>query len=314
MHADTALRWRRANTLIASGKDIPAIWEDISKAAEQARESELLYYYNHDEDYTIGGKAAQVATSLTSLAEQLLDKTGLTADQIQGFNGPFPEAFRKLAQPAGATVWDKLTDLVPARPARIGEVSLRTSIGLSNLIDYFCLGTVFSIQLHRSDEWQTIFRRAVLKKDSGWQEWDVPLGPMEEKPGEPLRLRLVTDSYTRAHDRNWPTWKWGFWGAPCLVRRDPSGQGTVLYDFCSEIPAGHRSIVLDKDGVARDFDRESEDSTGAMFKAIEPSAAEQENAPLPARPCIAAFAPYRNGAFGITLAEFEIGLRSTKKS
>jgi hypothetical protein len=30
------------------------------------------------------------------------------------------------------------------------------------------------------------------------------------------------------------------------------------------------------------------------------------NAPLPPQPAIAAFAPHRNGSFGITMAEFEI--------
>ncbi len=42
----------------------------------------------------------------------------------------------------------------------------------------------------------------------GWEHWDVPLGGL----GANAKLRFTTDSYTRAMDRNSPTWKWAIWG------------------------------------------------------------------------------------------------------
>lgn len=203
-----------------------------------------------------------------------------------------------------------MNDILPhEQGSRAREVYLVTNLGLSDPIDYFCLGTVFTIQVYRNAHWQTIFRRALLKKDSGWQYWEIPLGPVEEILKTPLHLRFVTDNYSRAFDRSWPNWKWAFWGQPQLVHYEGNSEKKVLYDFYTETTHSRCLIVLDKDGAERPFDQQSEDSTGAAFKAIGEGGYAEANAPSPRQPVIAAFPPYKNGLFGFTIAEFDLNLK-----
>jgi len=293
--------------MLATGEgNLAAIWTDLSTARDEARESQVLYYCNYDDDYTVGSKGADVTQKLETLCAQILETTGLTQDQISHAEAHPSATLHGLALPPECVRWEKMSDLLPSESEpRLGEVCIVTSLGLSDPIDYFCLGTVFTIQVYRNSHWQTICRRALLKKDTGWQHWKIPLGTVEEILETPVRLRFVTDNYSRAFDPAWPSWKWGFWGQPQLVHY----QGTskkVLYDFYERADQSHALIVLDKDGAERPFDQEFQDSTGATFKATAQGGYDGTNAPSPKQPTIAAFSPYKNGLFGITIAEFNV--------
>jgi hypothetical protein len=281
-------------------EDVAAIWDNVAKAKEAAHASELLYYYNYDEHYTYGAKGQAITSQLTQLADQILAKTNTTATSVRQSNGPFPEDLRKLAQPANFVPWVKLTDVPLESSVEQSRFLLQTAIGLSHDPDFFCLGAVFTVQVWRNTGWQTVFRHALLKKDHGWQDWTIPLGPGADN--ESLRIRLVTDSYSRAHDRSWPKWNWAFWGEPKVELGQQGGK----VDLCDAVPQASLFVVLDQNGLSRPFDARFEDSTGATFKAVAESEAERANAPLPARRCIAAFPPHRNAASGLTIAEFKI--------
>jgi hypothetical protein len=304
--SDAAFRWRKANAMLAAGEgDLAAIWTLLSTALEEARESQLLYYLNYDDDYTVGSKGAEVTQKLTVICNQFLENTRLTRDQIGEAKTYPPESLRALATAQDCVRWEKMSDILPPEPRRNdGQVCIVTYLGLSDPIDYFCLGTVFTIEVYRNSHWQTTFRRALLKKDSGWQYWEVPLGIGEEFLGETLRLRFVTDNYSRAFDSAWPSWKWGFWGQPQLVQYQRNNRTKVLYDFSDQSTRSRRMVVLDKDGAERPFDAEAEDSTGATFRVTTQDAYRGVNTPAPKRPAIAAFSPHKNGLFGITIAEF----------
>jgi hypothetical protein len=310
--SDAAFRWRRANAMLVAGEgDLATIWADLSRALQAARESQLLYYCNYDDDYSIGNKGADVTQKLETLCNQVIEKSGLSRAQIEQTKSPPSEALRGLAAPPDLVRWEKMSDIVPPEPrSRAKEVYLVTNLGLSDPIDYFCLGTVFTIQICRNAHWQTIFRRALLKKDNGWQHWEIPLGPLEQILETPLQLRFVTDNYSRAFDRSWPSWKWGFWGQPQLVHYQGNSERKVLYDFYEQAGHSHSLIVLDKDRAERPFDQKSGDSTGATFKAVGEGGYAEANAPSPKQPAIAAFPPYKNGLFGITIAEFNLNLKS----
>jgi len=311
--SDAAFRWRRANAMLAGGEgDLATIWADLSHALEEARESQLLYYLNYDDDYSIGSKGADVTQKLETLCNQLLEKSGLGRAQIEQAKSLPPEPLRGLALPPECVRWEKMNDMLPAKSKpRLGEVCIVTNLGLSDPIDYFCLGTVFTIQVNRDAHWQTIFRRALTKKDSGWQHWKIPLGTAEEILETPIQLRFVTDNYSRAFDPAGPSWKWGFWGQPQLVHYQGNSE-QVLYDFYDRADQSRALIILDKDGAERPFDQEFQDSTGATFKATAEGSQDGANAPSPKQPAIAAFSPHKNGLFGITIAEFM--LRDLRKS
>ncbi len=306
--SDAAFRWRRANAMLAAGEgDLATIWADLSTAGDEAKESQVLYYCNYDDDYTVGSKGAEVTQKLKALCDQVLERTGLTPDQISHSRTQPPGALRSLATPPDCVRWEKMSDLVPAeRVRRAGDLCIITSLGLSDPVDYFCLGTVFTIQVYRNSHWQTIFRRALLKKDSGWRHWEIPLDRAAEVSDTSLQVRFVTDNYSRAFDPAWPSWKWGFWGQPQLVRYQGNSERTVLYDFYEQAAQSQSMIVLDKDGAERPFDNKFEDSTGATFRATAEGSYAGTGAPKPKQPAVAAFSPYKNGLFGVTIAEFNL--------
>ena len=314
--SDTAFRCRRANAMLAAGEgDLATIWTDLSTALDEARESQVLYYCNYDDDYSIGSKGADVTQKVETLCNQVLEKTGLSRVQIEQARGQPPAALRDLAFSPDCVRWEKMSDtLPPEQRLRDGDFCLVAGLGLSDPIDYFCLGTVFTIQVNRNAHWQTIFRRTLLKKDSGWQHWEIPLGPVEEILGTPLQLRFVTDNYSRAFNPAWPSWKWGFWAQPQLVYNQGNNERKVLYDFYEQAAHSRSLIVLDEDGAERPFDRQSVDSTGAAFKATAEGSYDGANVPSPKQPAIAAFPPYKNGLFGITIAEFDVNLQDPRKS
>ena len=120
-----------------------------------------------------------------------------------------------------------------------------------------------------------------------WEHWEVPLS--EPKAGEPIRLRFVTDSYSRAQDRTAPTWKWALWGRPRLIR-----DMSVVYDFIEELHWARRFVRLDTNGKDRSFDHGAEDSTGATFDRVTTG------------PAIAAFTPHQGGQFGLSIGEYDL--------
>jgi hypothetical protein len=162
---------------------------------------------------------------------------------------------------------------------------LRGAIGFTPDEDYYRLGVVFTVQTQQRDgEWKTIWRKSVHRRSKGWQEFEIPLDG-------PVRLRLMTDSYSRAMDRTWPTWKWALWRRPQLVRG-----GKVIDDFADRIADAHGFVRLDSDGKDRAFDHGREDSSGATFTI-------QSGGGV-----IAAFTPHKDGKFGVTIAEYEVNL------
>lgn len=226
---------------------------------------------------------------------------------------PPPPPARRLAVKPLFVPWEKQTDVVPARPAATEEgLYLSVDLGLHPAPDYYRLGVVFTVQLAGDDGgWRTVFRRAVTRRSRGrrsrgWEHWDIPLGAKAGMGGRPLRVRLVTDSYSRAQDRAWPTWRWAVWGAPRLVRIGADGGRRVLYDFVERLGECRALVRLDSDGRERPFDPAGEDSTGATFRR-----AEAAEVPAPQRPAIAAYAPHRNGAAGVTIGEYEVRVPDT---
>lgn len=216
---------------------------------------------------------------------------------------PVPEAVRKAIKRRCVIDWEKQTDILADKP-RAGKpgVYLSTDIGLSRIIDYFCLGAVFSVQARGDDgAWHTIFRRALLKQDAGWQHWDIPLDAVVDKAGA-AHLRLITDAYSRAMDRKAPTWKWGYWGQPRVVQVTAGGEREVRHDLIEHIDRSKAFVQLDDTGKQREFDGKGEDSTGATFKP----AASGTEIPEPVQPAIAAFTPHHDGNSGVTIAEYKL--------
>jgi hypothetical protein len=214
-----------------------------------------------------------------------------------------PEAVRKATRRRTVIDWEKQTDILPAQPgaARTG-LYLSTDISLGQEIDYYCVGAVFTVQVHgRDGRWRTVFRRSMLKKDTGWQHWDIPLGDSVDATGT-LRLRLITDAYSRAIDRNEPTWKWGYWGQPRVVEVAADGRRQKRCDLIEQLDRSKVSVRLDDTGASRPFDGRGKDSTGATYELAGPG----NGAPEPVRPAIAAFAPHRNGKSGVTVADFDL--------
>lgn len=222
-------------------------------------------------------------------------RTGLDLSQ------PAPERLRTLADPVLFIPWEKQTDLVPEEPtARRPGLYLSLDLGLNLNRDTYCLGVVFTVQVRDGASWRTLFRRALGKNSREWEHWDIPIrGPKAENrrpkaegrrqkaegrseirnlksairhpPSTILRFRFLTDSYSRARDRRWPSWKWALWGQPQLVEVTKEGQRRVVYDFVERIDQARPFVRLDADGQDRPFDGVGEDSTGATFQRIPPS-------------------------------------------
>jgi hypothetical protein len=298
-----ALASWKAKQLIVEGAPIAAARAQFDLAVTAARSSELLYFANYDDDYTTGAEGTRLREKLEAARSRFLtdcgSKAGLKVDAKQ----PVPEAIRKATKRRCVVDWEKQTDVLPkAAGADKPGLYLSTDVGLSRDIDYFCLGAVFTVQARgRDGAWRTIFRRALLKKDAGWQHWDVPLDVVVDKAGK-VELRLITDAYSRAVDRKAPTWKWGYWGRPQVVRVTAGGRREVCYDLIEQVDRARAWMRLDDTGKQRAFDGKGEDSTGATFKPVKPDTA----MPQPAQPALAAFAPHANGKSGVTIAEFVI--------
>jgi hypothetical protein len=298
-----ALASRLAKQRIAEGATVGAACWELDRAVQAARTSELLYFANYEDDYRTGDQGTKLRMKLEELRAQFLADCGGKAGAKVDPGQPIPEAVRKAWKRRVVIDWEKQTDVLPERPrANRPGLYLSTDLGLSKNIDYYCLGAVFTVQAQeKPGAWHTIFRRALLKKDAGWQHWDIPLGAHLGSGGT-VKFRLITDAYSRAMDRNAPTWKWGYWGRPQVVQLTGDGRRDVRCDLVEHIDRARAFVQLDSTGERRAFDGKGEDSTGATFQL----AGAGTGPPEPARPAVAAFTPRRDGKSGVVIAEYEI--------
>jgi len=244
---------------------------------------------------------------------------------------PTPEAAADLAAPVLFIPWEKQTDLLPERtPAERPGMFLAVRLGLNANRDMNCHAVVFTVQTQAGkNPWRTVFRRAVGKNRRDWEDWRIPIGQGAEggqshfcgvlpqksgqSPGK-LRVRFITDSYSRARDRNWPSWQWALWGQPQLIERTGQGRQGVVFDFVARAAEARPCVRLDADGRDRPFDHAGEDSTGATWRVVVRGSPDPANGtikpPDPPIPCIAAFTPHRRGLSGVAIAEYEVQLAS----
>jgi hypothetical protein len=303
-----ALASRKAKQMIVEGGSIGAVCEQLDAAATAARTSEILFFANYEDDFTTGDDGTLLRKKLDAMRAQFLADCGGPSRVKVEPTQPVPEAVRKATKRRSVINWEPQTDVLPVQPgaARAG-LYLSTDIGLGKTIDFYCVGAVFTVQLHgRDNRWRTVFRRAMLKKDMGWQHWDIPIDEKVDQTGS-IRLRLITDAYSRAIDRNAPTWKWGYWGQPRLIQLTADGRRVSRCDLIEQIDRSKASVQLDDTGTCRAFDGRGEDSTGATFKLAGPGG----GVPEPVRPAIAAFAPHRNGKSGVTVVEFSLSVTAS---
>jgi len=265
---NAALAHRLAQRLIAEGA--PAL-QQFDDAIRFAALNQRIYQLNYDDDYdATDGLCAKVTETLQQQRDQYA---------LQPHHTP---------QPPGLFIpWEKQVDIIP--PSTSMGYCLRVKIGCTGEEDFYPLGVVFTIQIRtHGGDWQTVFRKTVHRRDQGWQSCEIPL-PRESGS---LRIRFITDSYSRAQDRTVPSWKWAQWQRPQLILGD-----AVVYDFAEKIADCRRFVRLDVDGKDRAFDKIDEDSTGATFKLADSSAG-----------TIAAFTPHQDGRFGVTVAEYRVGV------
>lgn len=182
---------------------------------------------------------------------------------------PVPEVVRGSAEKPFVIAWEKLSDIVPSSPtAKKAGLYLSTDIGFDRREDFYRLGVVFTVQAQGADgQWKTVFRHGLERRTIGWEHWDIPLDGLNGN----TKLRFTTDSYSRAQDRNAPSWKWAIWGRPQLVEVATDGKRKLRYDFVKQIDNAKALVRLDKDGKERAFNSKGEDSTGATFTVISPN-------------------------------------------
>jgi hypothetical protein len=262
-----ALAHRKAQRLMAAGAPAAAVLKSLNEAVDRAALNQLIYQVNYDDDYDdTDGLCYKVTEHLEKLRDEVLAES-LAADRDR----PVSESIRKKAEPPVLYIpWTKLEDLLPSREGTPGSgLCLQTRIGLVAREDFFRLGVVFTVEVYEeASGWTPLFRRSVQRRTRQWEEWRIPL-PLAAGKNH-LRLRFVTDSYSRAQDRNAPTWKWALWGDPRLVEARGAGSPRVVYDFGRQVDSAQALVRLDKDGKDRVFDNKGEDSTGATFKLLEP--------------------------------------------
>ncbi|MBI2298403.1 MAG: hypothetical protein HYU66_05525 [Armatimonadetes bacterium] len=182
---------------------------------------------------------------------------------------PLGAGAHAVAEPVLHIPWEPQTDIVPPRrKADRPGLYLSLGLGLNGNRDVSCLGVVYTVQLREgAGDWRTLLRRAVDGHSRAWEHWDVPVPASTAN----LELRFLTDSYSRAQDRNWPSWQWALWGRPQLVEVHNAGSRRVVYDFAESIGEARHFVRLDADGRDRPFDGSGEDGTGATFRRVEPS-------------------------------------------
>jgi hypothetical protein len=271
-----ALSHRLAQRLIAEAAPNEKVLEHFDRALAYAKTNQKIYQLNYDDDYdATDGLCAKVTEKLEAQRAQFI-------------------AAPKTAEPPVLFIpWIKQTDITPAPTT---DLRLQTAIGFTTDDDYYRLGVVFSIETSADGgDWQTVFRKTVHRRSQTWHPCDIPLATSPST--QSLRIRFITDSYSRAMDRNTPTWNWALWQQPRLFRASE-----IFYDFTHRITEARPFVRLDTDGKERPFDKPGEDSTGATFR-LTAEKLPPSNSPAPA---IAAFIPHKDGRFGITIAQYEI--------
>ncbi|HVM48829.1 MAG TPA: glycoside hydrolase family 20 zincin-like fold domain-containing protein [Candidatus Acidoferrum sp.] len=266
----TALAHRRAQQLIKQGAAIGEVLAQYDRALEHARRNQFIYQINYDDDYDwTDGLCAKVTERLEQQRADFLAACSGGSD----LRRRVPDAARSRAEnPVVFLPWEPQEDILPERGKGRG-LFLSTRIGFVDQEDYFRLGVVFTVEApDAAGAWKPIFRRGLMRRTRGWEQWDIPLDAVAGPRAGPLRLRLVTDSYTRAQDRNAPTWKWALWGQPQLIRKGGMGKREVIYDFAQRLDEARALKRLDEDGLERPFDAPGEDATGATFKLLGPDA------------------------------------------
>jgi hypothetical protein len=249
---EAALAHRLAARRAADGAEAQAVLRLLGRAIECADENRRLYQVNFDDDYH---------------ANEGLCVT--LANRLREVRSAFEAGHNDLG-PALFVPWEKLSDLVPqAATGPQPRLRLAFDIGLNALRDAYCHGVVFTVEGQgEQGEWRPLFRRALGKNSRAWEHWEVPLAPGEG----PLRLRFLTDSYSRAQQRDALSWEWALWGDPRLIQVVEDGRRTEAYRFADHLAEARAFVRLDADGRERPFDGVGRDSTGASFSRLEPSA------------------------------------------
>ncbi len=201
---------------------------------------------------------------------------------------PVPDSVRRSVSHPLFIPWEKQRDVVPdsCQATRPG-LYLSTDIGCNGKYDFYRLGVVFTVQIQGPEGmWRTIFRKDVTRRAGGWEHWDIPLSGVPGATVIPrpdsasgnkaitlesgnMKLRFMTDSYSRAQDRSAPSWKWALWGEPQVIEVEADGHRRVRYDFVKDIDRAQALVRLDDDGRERPFDRPGTDSTGATFSCAD---------------------------------------------
>jgi len=248
---DLALSHRLAARRAVEGAGAEVVLPLLDHAIECADENRRLYQVNFDDDYH---------------ANEGLCVT--LADRLCEVRAAFRTGRNELG-PALFVPWEKLTDIVPEQPAASQPgLYVAFDIGLNRLRDTYCLGVVFTVEAQdKGGHWRPVFRRALGKTNLEWEHWEVPLAP-----DGPLRLRLLTDSYSRAQQRGALSWEWALWGDPRLLQVAADGRRTTIYRLADQLADARPFVRLDADGRERSFDAGARDSTGASFALLEPSA------------------------------------------
>jgi hypothetical protein len=261
-----ALAHRRAQRLIAEGATAADVLKSLDEAVAHAAQNQLIYQVNYDDDYDdTDGLCYKVTDHIRAQRDRLR-----ATEAVRAGDKPLSIGERKHAEPPVLFIpWQKLDDQLPTRAAvAAAKYFLEAKIGFVGRDDFFRLGVVFTVEiLDAAGKWTPIFRRGIRRRVVGWESWRIPLPAWAT---EDVRLRFVTDSYSRAQDRNEPNWNWALWGDPRMIEIGGDGSERTLYDFGRQVGSARALVRLDVDGKERPFDRRGDDSTGATFKLPEP--------------------------------------------
>jgi hypothetical protein len=285
---------------MAEGAPVCAVLEDFERAIDFARMNQLLYQVNYNDDYDwTDGLCHRVTGRLQQLKDRFWADCSKTLRLAERRAQPVPETVRQKAEPPVLWIpWEAVPDILPGTSMAVGPpLCLHTKIGAPIPADYYCLGVVFTVEvLDESSGWRPLFRRGIHRGTGRWEDWFIPLPTALTQNN--LQLRFVTDSYSRAQDRNAPSWEWARWRTPRVLAISSSGSRRIAYDFGKEIDSARALVRLDTDGKDRSFDGIGKDSTGATFTATH----RQDSGDWE----IAAFTPHLNGQFGVTIGEYTV--------
>src|SRR2546423_4168344 len=138
----------------------------------------------------------------------LIETTDAKTEGNMDLSKAVPELARGSAEnPVLFISWEAQDDVLPPAGKARG-LCLSTKIGFVEQDDFFRLGVVFSVQARSaSEDWKLIFRRGLMRRARDWEQWEIPIESIARENSGNLQLRFITDSYTRAQERNAPTWK-----------------------------------------------------------------------------------------------------------